>query len=80
MHVPSVLLKPAAMLFSHKYLLSAVPECYLCDGDETPNTRICLERLIEIHAHFLPHGSLWSRLLLLSLLASLCTTALLRLS
>lgn len=61
-----------------QFLSSAVPERYLCD--EIPGTRICLETLIEIHAYFLPHGSLWSRLLLLSLLASLCTTALLRLS
>lgn len=63
-----------------QYLSPAVPECYLCDGDETVNIRVCFKRLIEKHAHFLPCGSLWSRLLLLSLPTSLCATALLRLS
>lgn len=46
-------------------------QSYMCDCDETPNTRISLERFIEIHSRFLPYGSLNSRLLLLSLRASL---------
>lgn len=80
----SIVLKPAAMLFNHRRLLLC-PIVLVINSTSVLSVVVmnpsilesCLERWVEIPAHFLPCGSLWSRLLVWGLLAAFHTTTLL---